>query len=216
MINNVSTLFYPTGNVYNTAPAQVPTESTHVTDEMRNALNESRTRLEQEGGWGISNPSHPTSARNILFENDGNDNTRLRSISEMTRLVEDTLNQIDNNANFSESQRTSEREQLENLFANALSMHNNTQQMVSGSQNQIFALNRSNAQSHVENVTNTALGVMQNVESLSSNPQMQELINRGMEEMVASMREQMANNTRTFPFNQPSAPPPIVGVNILA
>lgn len=120
-----------------------------------------------------------------------------RSLNEMVSFIEEQLNAINNNPEISDERRAVERSLWEDGFVSALSMYRNLQRADSGDTSMIVA-DRASADSNAQSAMHFALGVMQNVESLSSNTDIQNLIIRGMEGLVE--RETHASVQANFKF----------------
>jgi len=102
-----------------------------------------------------------------------------RSIADRATALEQRLNEIDNDPNLSPERRNVLRRIWEEGFVSTMVRGNTRVNAESGA----FA-SRTDAEAHIQSAVNYAFGVMQNVESLSSNQNIQSLINRGMEELI--------------------------------
>lgn len=105
-----------------------------------------------------------------------------RNIDDMIAFIEEKFAAIENNPNISPERRDIERSIWEDAFIRSLSFYHHNQRT---QQSGLFTVaDRSTAEANIQTAMSFAFGVIQNVSSLSQNPDIQDLIIRGMEGLI--------------------------------
>jgi len=114
-----------------------------------------------------------------LYENGFRESARMRGIDEMIKIIEEELSRLDDNTELTDDERVAERGRIENTFFRAVRMHGIRSNNPGG-----FAMTASDAQSHVQNAATHAFGIIQNIDTFTSEPMIQELINQAMNDFM--------------------------------
>jgi len=135
-------------------------------------------------------------SRQVMSGNAFGEGAQFRSLSDMVSFIEEKLNSLENSADISLERLAVERSIWEDGFVRALAFYQHTQRNQNGEM--LIVADKGAAEANVNAAANFALGVMQNVRSFSNNPDIQNLIIRGMENLVD--HEIRASSQANFKF----------------